>query len=76
MIKEEEPKLEKTQQNDATNIPDDIDVDQIRKIYHSRSRSGMLNTKNIFFDEQDDEEDEDDMLSHGLDDLESEVKLA
>ena len=72
IILEEEPKIEEIQQKDATNIPDDIDVEQIRKMYHSRSHSGMINTNNIFFDEQ----DEDDLLSHGLEDLESEVKMA
>ena len=41
-------------------------------MYHSRSHSGMISTNNIFFDEQ----DEDDLLSHGLEDLESEVKMA
>ena len=71
-ITEEEPKLDEILQKDATNIPDDIDVEHIRKMYHSRSHSGMINTNNIFFDEQ----DEDDLLSHGLEDLESEVKLA
>lgn len=69
---EEESKLDEIQQKDATNIPDDIDVEQIRKMYHSRSHSGMIKTNDIFFDEQ----DEDDLLSHGLEDLESEVKLA
>ena len=44
----------------------------MEKMYHSRSHSGMINTNDIFFDEQ----DEDDLLSHGLEDLESEVKLA
>ena len=72
IITEEEPKLDEILQKDATNIPDDIDVEHIRKMYHSRSHSGMINTNNIFFDEQ----DEDDLLSHGLEDLESEVKLA